>query len=716
MSTKSDNDGSAQTAKLRLRQLQSRLNPLPTPIETMSTERKQASFESRQLTYFLDGGQKRTLLKERILKEIERDPLFYMEDIYDLTKEQWRERTMEKFRSFVYHLENEPMDVFRLRMELVSLVDPGFWTRIGVHFGLFFGTLRGQATPNQLSFWMSKGALNLNGLVGCFAMTELGHGSNVAGIETTAVFDAAADQFVINTPSVTATKWWIGGAAHSATHASVFARLIVSGKDYGVKPFVVPLRDPKTYLLKPGINIGDCGMKMGRNGIDNGWIQFTNVRIPRTFMLMKHTKVTREGIVKEPALNQLAYGALIMGRVAMVTDSGNVAKKALTIAIRYGLVRRQFASNDENEKAKESPFPPVETQLMDYVIHQHRLMPLLAQAFAMHFTGVEMTKIYDNLMVQLDGLQPGDKNTNDVLDALKETHATSAGLKAFCTWNCLNTIEQCRQTLGGHGYSSYTGLAQMYNDFAVQCSWEGDNTILTLQAGRYLIGCYRDLLAGKQQPAGVGYLNNIEKVSSAKCKAKDAAGIADLASIAAAFDCVSANLVRKLGQDFEGGLQKGLSSDSAMEETAISRLFTAKAHTVGYLFHRFFDGVKQTPESLKPVLVKLCALYGLYNIQENSGSFLQYGYYDAHQIDLVKQNVLELCREIRKDAISLVDAFNLPDFLLNSPFGRFDGDVYTHYFAHVKARNPPQHPPLYFDRIIKPLLNRESENSDEPEE
>lgn len=95
-------------------------------------------------------------------------------------------------------------------------------------------------------------------------------------METTATFDEASDQFIIHTPTLTATKWWIGrldvivgGAAHSATHAAVFARLIVGGKDYGVKPFVgififiiVPLRNPNDYTLKHGINIGDCGAKM----------------------------------------------------------------------------------------------------------------------------------------------------------------------------------------------------------------------------------------------------------------------------------------------------------------------------------------------------------------------------------------------------------------------------------------------------------------------
>lgn len=47
---------------------------------------------------------------------------------------------------------------------------------------------------------------------GCFGMTELGHGSNVMGIETTATYDPTTQEFVINTPSDSASKYWIGGA------------------------------------------------------------------------------------------------------------------------------------------------------------------------------------------------------------------------------------------------------------------------------------------------------------------------------------------------------------------------------------------------------------------------------------------------------------------------------------------------------------------------
>lgn len=97
--------------------------------------------------------------------------------------------------------------------------------------------------------------------------TELQHGSNVAGLETTATFDEQTDEFIIHTPSVSATKWWIGGAAHSATHGAVFAQLWVKGKCHGVKTFIVPLRDPKTYHTLSGITIGDLGSKMGRSGV-----------------------------------------------------------------------------------------------------------------------------------------------------------------------------------------------------------------------------------------------------------------------------------------------------------------------------------------------------------------------------------------------------------------------------------------------------------------
>ncbi|KAI8375984.1 acyl-CoA dehydrogenase/oxidase C-terminal [Radiomyces spectabilis] len=600
----------------------------------------------------------------------------------------------------LHHLQNESVDTFKKRMELVSLIDPGFWTRFGVHYGLFVGALQSNATPGQLGYWFEKGALSLSNFIGCFAMTELGHGSNVPGLETTATFDEAADQFVIHTPTLTATKWWIGGAAHSATHAAVFAQLIVREKRYGTKCFIVPLRDPKTYQTLPGINIGDIGKKMGRDGIDNGYIQFTNVRIPRGYMLQKHTKVSRSGQVKEPKLQQLTYGALLQGRVAMVVDSGNVSKKALAIAIRYAAVRRQFANSKANG---------VETKLLDYPIHQRRLMPLLAQTFAMLFTGTEMTEMYNNMMARLDSAKEDDADLDEVMEMLKETHSTSAGLKAFCTWNCLNTIEQCRQACGGHGYSAYTGLAAMYQDFAVQCTWEGDNTILTLQAGRYLISSYREAAKGKKVAPGVGYLNHLNTLIGKQCSASSLEDLVKPEVIAEGWQVVCANVVRHAALEFEACLEQGMDVDDAYEHCSQSRLYAAKLHSYGYLFNRFMDGVAKVSGSVQAVLTKICLLYGLYTIEDNAGAFLQYEYFKPNQIEFIRSKVNELCKAVRDQAIPLVDSFNLSDYIINSPLGRADGNVYVHYFQQVQQSNPQgEHP--YFNRLIKPLIERNIES------
>ncbi|SAL95982.1 hypothetical protein [Absidia glauca] len=638
------------------------------PVRSMNEERAKAKFNIRELTFLLDGDEKATELKERIMLDLERDPLFKMHDIHDLTKPQIRERTLEKYRSLLHYLQSESVDNFKKRMEVVSMVDPGFWTRFGVHYGLFVGALQSNATPGQLGYWFEKGALGMSNFLGCFAMTEIGHGSNVPGLETTATFDEAADQFVIHTPTLTATKWWIGGAAHSATHASVFAQLIVKGKRYGTKCFVVPLRDTKTFNILPGINIGDIGKKMGRDGIDNGYIQFTNVRIPRGYMLQKHTKVSRHGEVKEPKLQQLTYGALLQGRVAMVVDSGNVSKKALTIAIRYAAVRRQFAGSKSGG---------IETKLLDYPIHQRRLMPLLAQTFAMLFTGTEMTLMYNNMMTRLDSAKEGDPDLDQVVEALKETHSTSAGLKAFCTWNCLSTIEQCRQSCGGHGYSAYTGLAAMYQDFAVQCTWEGDNTILTLQAGRYLISSYREAAKGKKLAPGVGYLNHLDTLIGKRCPATSPQDILDYNVLVEAWQVICANVVKNAALEFEACIARGLSADDAYEECSQSRLYAAKLHSYGYLFQRFVDGVSKLQGNIAVVLREVCLLYGLYAIEDNAGAFLQYEYFSPTQIEFVRSQVNVLCKAVRDQAIPLVDAFNLSDYVINSPLGCKDGNVYV---------------------------------------
>ncbi|PVU92454.1 hypothetical protein BB561_003815 [Smittium simulii] len=679
---------------------------VPNPMQSLENERRNPLFSVKEMTTFIDGSSKNVALKHAIFQELERDPNWIIDDYPNISLSELRERTMKKVQGVADKLMNESRSTFMYRMSLISVVDPGFWTRFGVHMGLFLGALQGQATPSQMNYWVQKGALSLRGMIGCFGMTELGHGSNVAGLETTATFDASSDQFVIHTPTSTATKWWIGGAAQTATHCAVFARLIVKNKDYGVKTFIVPLRNPQTFELLSGINIGDIGKKMGRDQIDNGWIQFTNVRIPRSYMLMKYTQVSSDGKVSEPPMAQLAYGALIMGRVTMVSDSANTAKKALTIAIRYAAVRHQFSTG---------PIGSPETKLLDYATHQHRLLPLLAQCFAMNFASKKLNTEYETLSKNLE-IAKSPIETKLVLNDLKEIHATSAGLKAFCTWATLNIIDQCRQSLGGHGYSAYTGLSSMYQDFAVHCTWEGDNTILMLQCGRFLVSSTESFLKGKDTPKNLNYLKKASSENKlSTCSSDDPDVVCGLETLKEGWACVSAYSILRAHKLYSKKISEGLTQDQAYEASAAARLHAAKMHVTAYLYHCLADAV-QLPEcsdNIKEPIVLLALLFGASAAVQNSGEFIQSRYFNSKQINTLRNKVDDLCVKVRKIAVLLIDSFDYPDYVINSPFGRKDGNVYDSYFNLVKRLNPYK-PVPYFDTVIKPLLNRSLETDDGP--
>ena len=93
------------------------------------------------------------------------------------------------------------------------------------------------ADEEQRKYWLPK--LRSWEVIVCYAQTELGHGSNIAGIETTATFDEAKDEFVIHSPTTTSIKWWPGDMAKFSNYAIVYAKLKVEENTYGVQPFLV---------------------------------------------------------------------------------------------------------------------------------------------------------------------------------------------------------------------------------------------------------------------------------------------------------------------------------------------------------------------------------------------------------------------------------------------------------------------------------------------
>lgn len=133
---------------------------------------------------------------------------------------------------------------------------------------MFMETLRSQTTEEQQQLFLEP-AKRFE-IIGCYAQTELGHGSNVQGLETTATYDPSTKEFIMHSPTLTASKWWSGGLGRTANHAVVMANLITQGKPRGIIPFVVPIRDMKTHKPLPGCTIADIGPKIGYNTTDNG--------------------------------------------------------------------------------------------------------------------------------------------------------------------------------------------------------------------------------------------------------------------------------------------------------------------------------------------------------------------------------------------------------------------------------------------------------------
>lgn len=178
----------------------------------LAAERARASFPVRRMTHFVDGGERKTRFREEMMEYLAKSPELASASAgsYDLPLAQRREQTLARVRRlyqlFVEHGAN--LDKRNIMAELAGVYDLGLWVRNGVHFGLFVGAIMGQGDTEQQDAWMVP-ALTLE-LFGSFSMTELGHGSYTRGLETTATFDRATDEFVIHTPTDTATKWWIG--------------------------------------------------------------------------------------------------------------------------------------------------------------------------------------------------------------------------------------------------------------------------------------------------------------------------------------------------------------------------------------------------------------------------------------------------------------------------------------------------------------------------
>lgn len=551
--------------------------------------------------------------------------------------------------------------------ELV-LLDPSLQIKAGVQFGLFASAILNLGTRDHHTAWLPD-ALALE-TPGCFAMTEIGHGSNVAGLETTAVYDEGSEEFEIHTPSRAAWKDYIGNAALHGRAAVVFAQLYTKGECHGVHAFYVPIReDDGEGGTRPckGVSFEDDGFKGGLNGIDNGRIAFDRVRVPRTNLLNKYGHVSPDGTYSSPISSKgrrffTMISTLVQGRVSISGSSVVAAKAALAIAVGYGNKRRQFPGPDAER----------EVVLMDYQRHQRRLLPLLARTYAAQFKQNELLELYHGVFSGSDDSEEARANL--------ETEAAAA--KSINSWLALETLQEAREACGGAGFMAENRLAGWRADLDIFATFEGDNTVLLQLVGKRLITDYGKSLAGADVGGMVQWFlgQAYDFALHATPIRRTGQSIRDTGFMRRSVGRMResqhellsvrvSEMVEKVALSLRGAKDlppdEGWAAFNKHQDMIVeaARSYAELRQWEAFTAHL---GTVEDPGT-KKVLTWLRDLYGLTLIEKNAGWYLAEGRLSNQRALAGRAYMYRLMARLRPHAQDLVDAFGLGEAQLRAP-------------------------------------------------
>jgi acyl-CoA oxidase len=550
--------------------------------------------------------------------------------------------------------------------EMLGYGDLSLLVKAGVQWGLFGGAVEALGTQRHHDRYLR--AIMDYELPGCFAMTETGHGSDVAQLRTTADYDPASGEFVVDTPDDGARKDYIGNAARDGRMAVVFAQLNTGGTGHGVHALLVPIRDEHGQPC-PGVGIEDDGAKAGLNGVDNGRLSFDAVRVPREALLNRFGDVAPDGSYSSPIENEsrrffTMLGTLVRGRVSVAGGAGSATQLALAIAVRYGESRRQFAAPGSTD----------EIPVLDYLAHQRKLLPALATSYALHFAQQE-------LVAALHDIQTGGITDER---AQRELEARAAGIKAVATWHATATIQTCREACGGAGYLTVNRLPQLKADTDVFTTFEGDNTVLLQLVAKGLLTSYRDHFGELDTLGMVRFVADqvleiviertaarplLQRLVDAAPGRDEEADLLDRGWHVALFEDRESHVLDTLANRLRRATEHN--AFAVFNDAQDHVLRAARVHVDRIVLEAFVAAIDRCEDvAVRDLLDRVCDLHVLSVIEGDRAWFMEHGRLSPNRAKAVGRAVNEQCQRLRPHARTLVDGFGIPEAWIDAPIAR----------------------------------------------
>ncbi|KAF2849024.1 acyl-CoA oxidase [Plenodomus tracheiphilus IPT5] len=484
--------------------------------------------------------------------------------------------------------------------------------------------------------------------------TELGHGSNVRGLETTVKWGPIRKEFDF----LTASKWWNGSMGRTATHAIVVAQLLLpkpskarafdpptdslSDSEYdshGPQTFTLQIRDEKSHQPLPGIAVGDIGPKYGYASMKSGYMLFDHYRVPRSAMLSRYVEISGEtGAFIRTGHPADVYGSLTFVRGQIIMHARLVLARAVTVAVRYCSIRRQLKDWDSKSSADQ------EMKVLDYPTVQIRILPLLATTFALHYTGESMYMLYHK---SRETIEKGN------FGPLAELHSASSGLKSVCTTLAADGIETCCRAMGGHGFGGGSGLVGLNSDYLSKVA-------------AYLIKKMGEAVKDPSTPAR----DPTDSLSQSYSRNRD----------------------NRIPQSIVKDDSPCCEKQKPWKKLMIQLHSRSRAYFEPILITNFYNSFSDSGATLSsptPDVLRLCFhLYALCTLDQFASSFTMTTAVLPESVYDLQDAILNLMSELRPHAVKLVDACSIPDWLLKSALGRSDGRVYEELFDMAHPKNP----------------------------